>query len=65
VAAVADVALEYRRNRSGGMDPFRYAVARRLDDLAYGAGVWLSAARGRSTAALRPRIAVRGRRPRR
>lgn len=55
VAALADIALEYRRDRAG-LDPLRYGIARRLDDLAYGAGVWLSAARGRSTAALRPRI---------
>ncbi|MGY0489738.1 mycofactocin biosynthesis glycosyltransferase MftF [Streptomyces sp. WG-D5] len=58
VAAVTDVALEtLGRNASPtGLDPVRYAVARRLDDLAYGTGVWLSALRGRSTAALRPRI---------
>ncbi|MFJ9421774.1 mycofactocin biosynthesis glycosyltransferase MftF [Streptomyces sp. NPDC101249] len=55
LAAVADVALEYRRERVA-LDPVRYGVARRLDDLAYGAGVWLSALRGRSVAALRPRI---------
>ncbi|MFE4967082.1 mycofactocin biosynthesis glycosyltransferase MftF [Streptomyces sp. NPDC056660] len=63
VAAVADVALEYRSRSTGGLGPLRYAVARRLDDLAYGTGVWLSAVRGRSTAALRPRIVVRARRP--
>lgn len=55
VAAVADVALEYRRSRVG-LDPLRYGLARRLDDLAYGAGVWLSAARGRSVSALLPRL---------
>ncbi|MET7568474.1 mycofactocin biosynthesis glycosyltransferase MftF [Streptomyces sp. NPDC005492] len=55
VAAVADIALEYRRDRAH-LDPIRYGVARRLDDLAYGAGVWLSALKGRSTTALRPRI---------
>lgn len=55
VAALADIALEYRRDRSN-LDPVRYGLARRLDDLAYGAGVWLSAVRGRSTTALRPRI---------
>jgi mycofactocin system glycosyltransferase len=55
VAAVADVALEYRRGGTA-LDPVRYGVARRLDDLAYGAGVWWSAAKGRSTAALRPRL---------
>ncbi|MFF3930660.1 mycofactocin biosynthesis glycosyltransferase MftF [Streptomyces hirsutus] len=55
VAAVADIALEYRRDRAG-LDPVRYGIARRLDDLAYGTGVWISALKGRSTAALRPRI---------
>jgi len=55
VAALADIVLEYRRDRAD-LDPVRYGVARRLDDLAYGAGVWLSALKGRSTAALRPRV---------
>ncbi|MGW3571906.1 glycosyltransferase family 2 protein [Streptomyces sp. NPDC000941] len=55
VAAVADIALEYRRAQVG-LDPVRYGVARPLDDLAYGAGVWFSAVRGRSVAALRPRL---------
>ncbi|MEV1025285.1 mycofactocin biosynthesis glycosyltransferase MftF [Streptomyces sp. NPDC050264] len=56
VAAVVDVALEYRPSKAAGLDPLRYGVARRLDDLAYGAGVWLSAVRGRSVAPLRPRL---------
>lgn len=55
VAAVADVILEYRGG-AAGLDPFRYAAARRLDDLAYGAGVWWSALRGRSATALLPRV---------
>lgn len=55
VAALTDIALEYRRD-SASLDPVRYGIARRLDDLAYGAGVWLSAVKGRSTAALRPRV---------
>lgn len=53
VAAVADVALRYRQNEAK-LDPVRFGVARRLDDLAYGAGVWFSAIRGRSIAALKP-----------
>ncbi|WP_326699343.1 mycofactocin biosynthesis glycosyltransferase MftF [Streptomyces sp. NBC_01754] len=57
VAAVADVALEHRTAPTG-LDPVRYTLARRLDDLAYGAGVWFSAARGRSLAALRPRLVL-------
>ncbi|MER5195681.1 mycofactocin biosynthesis glycosyltransferase MftF [Streptomyces sp. NPDC002755] len=55
VAALADIALEYRRDGTP-LDPLRYGLARRLDDLAYGAGVWFSALKGRSTAALRPRV---------
>ncbi|WP_328430915.1 MULTISPECIES: mycofactocin biosynthesis glycosyltransferase MftF [unclassified Streptomyces] len=55
LAAVADVALEYL-HQGAALDPLRYGVARRLDDLAYGAGVWWSAIKGRSTAALRPRL---------
>jgi mycofactocin system glycosyltransferase len=58
VAALADATIEYVRLRPR-LDPVRFTVARRLDDLAYGAGVWWSALRGRSTAALRPRV-VRG-----
>ncbi|MEV5845379.1 mycofactocin biosynthesis glycosyltransferase MftF [Streptomyces sp. NPDC051985] len=60
VAALTDIALEYRRDEAT-LDPIRYGIARRLDDLAYGAGVWVSAVRGRSTKALRPRVV--GRRP--
>ncbi|MER7684440.1 mycofactocin biosynthesis glycosyltransferase MftF [Streptomyces sp. NPDC097610] len=59
IAAVADIALEYRPDQAT-LDPLRYGLARRLDDLAYGAGVWLSALRGRSSVALRPRVARAG-----
>ena len=55
VAAIVDVALEYRRTGEG-LDPVRFGVARRLDDLAYGFGVWLGALRGRSIGALKPDI---------
>nr|WP_246414752.1 mycofactocin biosynthesis glycosyltransferase MftF [Microbacterium thalassium] len=55
VAAVVDAAVEYVRLRPR-LDPLRFAVARRLDDLAYGAGVWTSAWRGRSLGALLPAI---------
>lgn len=58
-AAVADVLLEYRRDPAH-LDLGRFAVARRLDDLAYGSGVWWSALRARSIASLAPAI-VRGR----
>jgi mycofactocin system glycosyltransferase len=50
-----DAAWEYRRTRPQ-LDPFRFAIARRLDDLAYGAGVWLSAIKGRSVKCLLPDI---------
>ncbi|MEA9985253.1 mycofactocin biosynthesis glycosyltransferase MftF [Subtercola sp. RTI3] len=64
VAAVIDVVIEYRRTvlaapplsgaQSRLLDPVRFGIARRLDDLAYGAGVWFSALRGRSLGALVP-----------
>lgn len=55
VSAVLDVALEYRRT-GARIDPVRFGVARRLDDLAYGAGLWAGAIRGRSWRALAPDI---------
>ncbi len=61
VASVADAVLEYRRT-GPRLDPVRFFVARRLDDLAYGAGVWLSAVRGRSIRALLPDVRSRPRR---
>jgi hypothetical protein len=56
VAAAADAVWEYARLRPD-LDPVRFAAARRLDDLAYGAGVWWGAWRARSAAALLPVIA--------
>ena len=58
VAAAVDSAVEYVRLRPR-LDPVRFTLARRLDDLAYGSGVWWSSFRGRSAAALVPNI-VRG-----
>lgn len=55
VAAVADTVWEYARVRPK-LDPVRFAVARRLDDVAYGAGVWWGALRGRSWLALLPAV---------
>ena len=55
VAAIGDVALEYQRD-GAGLDPVRFGAARRLDDIAYGAGVWLGALRARSLAALAPDV---------
>ncbi|MEP6800060.1 MAG: mycofactocin biosynthesis glycosyltransferase MftF, partial [Lapillicoccus sp.] len=55
VAAVAEGLLDHHRTRPE-LDPVRYLAARRLDDLAYGTGVWLGALRGRSLRALRPAV---------
>jgi mycofactocin system glycosyltransferase len=55
VAAVADAVWGYARLRPR-LDPFRFAVARRLDDLAYGAGVWWSSLRAGSVRALLPAV---------
>ncbi|WP_439564856.1 mycofactocin biosynthesis glycosyltransferase MftF [Microcella sp.] len=60
VAAVADAVYEHRRTRTG-MGLLSFALARRLDDLAYGAGVWWGALRARSSRALRPVVRVRSR----
>ena len=57
VAAAADAILDHRA-RAPDLDPLRYLLARRLDDLAYGAGLWAGAARAGSIRALLP--AVRG-----
>jgi len=52
-AAAADAVLAWwpHRRRVG---PVRFAAARRLEDLAYGAGLWAGAARARSATALLP-----------
>lgn len=55
VACVVDAVWEYRRTRPQ-LDLVRFAVARRLDDLAYGTGVWSSALRGRSPRCLLPDV---------
>lgn len=55
VSCVADALWEYQRTRPR-LDPFRFAVARRLDDLAYGAGVWSSALKGGSLRCLLPDV---------
>jgi len=59
-AAVADAVYEHRRTRTG-MGLLSFALARRLDDLAYGTGVWWGALRGGSSRALRPVVKVRSR----
>lgn len=59
VAAVVDVALT---PRPAGLGRGVLFVGRRLDDLAYGAGLWAGALRARSLRALAPRITGRTRR---
>lgn len=54
-AAAADVVVEYVRTRPD-LDILRFGLASRLDDLAYGAGVWLGTFLGRSAGALIPEI---------
>jgi mycofactocin system glycosyltransferase len=59
VAAVADVLIAYAPHRNEiGLLP--YAAGRRLDDLAYGTGLWAGAIRGRSLRVLRPRLVRAG-----
>ncbi|MGD9959188.1 mycofactocin biosynthesis glycosyltransferase MftF [Nocardioides sp.] len=52
-AAVVEGLADYRRTRPG-LGPVPYVVAHRLDDLAYGSGLWLGAWRQRSVRALMP-----------
>lgn len=56
VAVVLDAVWELRRLRPR-LDLIRFLVARRLDDAAYGAGVWWSALRDRRVRALVPDLA--------
>lgn len=55
VAAIAE-ALADRARTQADLDAGRYLLARRLDDLAYGAGVWWGALRERSPRALMPHL---------
>ncbi|MFD3926998.1 mycofactocin biosynthesis glycosyltransferase MftF [Streptomyces sp. NPDC058614] len=55
LAAVVDGLLEHRRT-APDLDPVRFVLARRLDDLAYGAGLWAGAVRGRSPRCLLPDV---------
>jgi mycofactocin system glycosyltransferase len=55
VAAAADTLIEQRRLRPD-LDPVTFAVALRLDDAAYGAGLWREAFRRRSMRALLPHV---------
>ncbi|GAA2199698.1 mycofactocin biosynthesis glycosyltransferase MftF [Sinomonas flava] len=55
VAAVVDIVLEYRRTPAQ-LDVVRFGIAKRLDDIAYGAGVWFGALQARSWASLKPDV---------
>ena len=59
LAAVGDAVVEYVRLRPR-LDFVRFFVARRLDDVAYGSGVWWSVIRARSIGALLPVLSGRG-----
>lgn len=54
-ALVLPPLLEWREDRPD-LDPGRFALLRLVDDVAYGAGVWVGCWRSRSTRALRPRF---------
>lgn len=54
-AAVLDGALDYATRRPD-LDPLRFWLARRLDDLAYGAGLWWGCCQARDARALGPAV---------
>lgn len=53
--AVADTLAAHRASGTA-LDPLRFGLARRADDLAYGAGLWWGAAQARSVRCLLPRL---------
>ncbi|MFE2992598.1 mycofactocin biosynthesis glycosyltransferase MftF [Streptomyces sp. NPDC059262] len=57
-AAVAEGLVDHRRSGTS-LSPLTHTALRRLDDLAYGFGVWQGAVRRRTAAPLRPRLALR------
>ena len=55
--AVAEGLWDWFGHREdGGLDPVRYVLYKRLDDIAYGAGLWKGALDARDPAALIPDI---------
>ncbi|HEX6254825.1 MAG TPA: mycofactocin biosynthesis glycosyltransferase MftF [Euzebyales bacterium] len=60
VAAILDAVVDHRAT-GAPLDLLRYGIARRMDDLAYGAGLWFGALRARSPAALLPVVRGLGR----
>lgn len=62
VAGLVEGLTDHRRTRPR-LDPVRYVAAHRLDDLAYGAGLWWGALREGSAGALLPQLrGIAGRR---
>jgi mycofactocin glycosyltransferase len=64
LAALTEGVLDWYRHRPHpgeppGLDPLRYLLAHRADDLGYGAGLWWGALRNRTPAALRPLLVRR------
>ncbi len=62
IAAVVDGVVDWLRRREGADDdaepigPLTYLVLKRVDDLAYGAGLWYGVVRERNIGALKPQI---------
>ena len=55
--AVTEGVVDWATHREpGGLGPIRHTVFKRLDDVAYGAGLWQGALRARDLRALTPRI---------
>ncbi|GAA5044067.1 mycofactocin biosynthesis glycosyltransferase MftF [Nocardia callitridis] len=59
MAAADGLADWFTHRDSGGLDPVRYVAYKRLDDIAYGTGLWLGAFRARSLASLKPTMPMR------
>lgn len=59
VAAVVPALLDRRRRRAA-VAPIPWVIWSLVEDVSYGAGVWLGAIRARSVASLRPRVFVTG-----
>jgi mycofactocin system glycosyltransferase len=59
-AGLAEGLLDWWTHRAEpGLDPLRYLLAHRVDDLGYGAGLWWGAIRGRTPSPLLPVITRR------
>lgn len=55
--AVSEGVADWLKHReTGGLDPVRYIAFKRLDDIAYGTGLWQGAIQARSIEALKPTL---------